>query len=138
MDILLENSLAVWQRIDTGGNGWGRNALQRDLDALLGADLLDRDPDETITVTELGRFAGESGLEVRSVTRVSSLLRFAPETLTAADLVTTAHVTVELDEVHLPVAARARAEQARWPATLRRPESPGPSCSGSMSGEASS
>ncbi|WP_300014446.1 DEAD/DEAH box helicase [Pseudonocardia sp.] len=117
---LLENSFAVWQRMDAGGNGWDRSALGRDLDALLDADLLDREPDGALTVTELGRFAGESGLEVRSVTRVSSFLRFAPAILSVADLVATAQVTVELDGVHLPVAGRARAEQARWPMTLHR------------------
>lgn len=118
--ILLENSFAVWQRVDAGGRGWDRTVLEADLTALLHADLLDREPDGMVTVTELGRFAGESGLEVRSVTRVSSLLRFAPPRLSTADLVTLAQVTVELDGVPLPVALRARAEQARWPIMLRR------------------
>lgn len=117
---LLENSFAVWQRVDAGGSGWNRAALEEDLAALLHADLLDREPDGALTVTELGRFAGESGLEVRSVTRISSLLRFAPPRLSTADLVTIAQVTVELDGVPLPVAVRARAEQARWPIMLRQ------------------
>ncbi|MPZ63584.1 MAG: DEAD/DEAH box helicase [Propionibacteriales bacterium] len=117
---LLENSFAVWQRMDAGGNGWDRTTLERDLEALLDADLLDREPDGALTVTELGRFAGESGLEVRSVTRVSSLLRFAPALMSVADLVVIAQVTVELDGVHLPVAGRARAEHQRWPMTLQR------------------
>lgn len=117
---LLENSFAVWQRVDAGGRGWDRAVLEADLTALLHADLLDREPDGAVTVTELGRFAGESGLEVRSVTRVSSLLRFAPPRLSTADLVTLAQVTVELDGVPLPVALRARAEQARWPLMLRQ------------------
>lgn len=115
---VLENSFAIWQRVDQGGNGWDRMALQRDLQALLNAELLDIETGGLITVTELGRFAGESGLEVRSVAQVSSFLRFAPSALTAADLVTIAQVTVELDSVYLPVYLKARPEQARWPQTL--------------------
>jgi helicase len=116
---LLENSFAVWQRIDRGGNGWDHDALQRDLQALLAAGLLDIEPTGLLTVTELGRFAGESGLEVRSVTQVSSLLRFVQaRPLSDTDLVVIAQVTVELDNVYLPLHTKSRQEQARWPQTL--------------------
>ncbi|MBV5246632.1 DEAD/DEAH box helicase [Mycolicibacterium sp. PAM1] len=113
---LLENSFAIWQRVDRGGPGWDHDALNRDLEALSRAELLDIEPDGRVSVTELGRYAGESGIEVRSVTQVSSLLRFAPagRELTEADLVSLAQVTVELDETYLPVAVRSRQEQFRW------------------------
>lgn len=118
---LLENSFAVWQRVDQGRSGWDTVKLESDLQALLQAQLLDAEPTGLLTVTELGRFAGESGLEVRSVTQVSSLLRYiAPGVpLTEVDLVVLAQVTVELDAMYLPVAARSHQEQARWPNTLR-------------------
>jgi replicative superfamily II helicase len=115
---LLENSFAIWQRVDGGGTGWDRGVLQRDLQALVDAGLLDVEPGGSLTVTELGRFAGESGLEVRSVTQVSSLLRFATGPLSTADLVAVAQVTVEMDAMYLSVASRSRQEQARWPQTL--------------------
>ncbi|WP_322858193.1 DEAD/DEAH box helicase [Mycobacterium europaeum] len=113
---LLENSFAIWQQVDRGGSGWNHDALDRDLESLRRAELLDIEADGRVSVTELGRYAGESGIEVRSVTQVSSLLRFAPagRELTEADLVTLAQVTVELDETYLPVAGRSRQEQFRW------------------------
>lgn len=116
---LLGNSFAVWQRADMGGTGWDRHALQRDVQHLLAAGLLDIEPTGPLTVTELGRFAGESGLEVRSVTQVASLLRFAQgRPLSDSDLVLIAQVTVELDAVYMPLHSRSRQEQARWPQTL--------------------
>jgi helicase len=113
---LLENSFAIWQRVDRGGQGWDAQALSQDLDSLRRAELVDIEPDNRVSVTELGRYAGESGIEVRSVTRVSSLLRFLPSgsSLTEADLVALAQVTVELDATYLPVAGRSRQEQYRW------------------------
>ncbi|MGX7681517.1 DEAD/DEAH box helicase [Jatrophihabitans sp. DSM 45814] len=117
---LLENSFAIWQRVDRGGNGWDRASLQESLSALLQAQLLDIEPGGLLTVTELGRFAGESGIEVRSVTQVSSLLRFVDGTpLSEADLIVIAQVTVEMDGMYLPVATRSHQEQARWPQALR-------------------
>ncbi|OBH00095.1 hypothetical protein A9X04_28700 [Mycobacterium sp. E3247] len=79
---------------------------------------MDIEPDGRATVTELGRYAGESGIEVRSVTQVSSLLRYLPAnaTLTEPDLVALAQVTVELD-FYFPVARKSRQEQFRWPQT---------------------
>ncbi|MCV7251621.1 DEAD/DEAH box helicase [Mycobacterium hackensackense] len=116
---ILENSFAIWQRVDAGGDGWSRQRLEQDVAALSSAELVDVEPDGRITVTELGRYAGESGLEVRSVTQVSSLLRFLPANavVTEADLVALAQVTVELD-FYFPVARRSRQEQFRWPQSV--------------------
>lgn len=118
---LLENSFAVWQRVDQGGGGWDAARLELDLRSLVQARLVDLEPTGLLTVTELGRFAGESGLEVRSVTQVASLLRYvAPGApLTETDLVVLAQATAELDAVYLPTATRSHQEQARWPGTLR-------------------
>jgi helicase len=115
---LLENSFAIWQRVDHGGDGWNRQELDRDVASLSRAQLLDVEPDGRVTVTELGRYAGESGIEVRSVTQVSSLLRYLPAggNLTGADLIALAQVTVELD-FYFPVAGKSRKEQFRWPQT---------------------
>jgi len=118
---LLENSFAIWQRVDHGGSGWDSTRLGFDLHALVQARLVDMEPTGLLTVTELGRFAGESGLEVRSVTQVASLLRYvAPGLpLNEADLVVLAQATTELDAVYLPTAVRSHQEQGRWPETLR-------------------
>ena len=63
---LLEGSFAVWQRIQQGSSGWDLNSLRRDLGSLISGGLLDREPSGNLTLTELGRYAGESGIEVQS------------------------------------------------------------------------
>ena len=116
---LLENSFAMWQQIQGGHpQGWDDASLRRDLDALLAAQLLDREPDGKITLTELGRYASESGIEVRSVTQVASLLRFAPDAVSPAALVVLAQVTLELDALRIRTHTRSRQEQSRWPQML--------------------
>jgi helicase len=115
---LLENSFAIWQRQQAGSSGWDHGSLQRDLQALIGNELVDREPDGRLTLTALGRFAGESGIEVRSVTQVASLLRYAPDVLPASALVVLAQVTLELDAMSLRTHTRSRQEQARWPQVL--------------------
>lgn len=116
---LLENSFAIWQAADVGASGaWDTDALRRDLESLTAAGLIDLEPNGALTLTELGRFAGESGIEVRSVTQVSSALRFATQPLSLGDVILLAQVTVELDAVYFPVHKTSRQEQQRWPATL--------------------
>jgi helicase len=116
---LLENSFAVWRRIQDGAHGWNIDALRQSLAALIHAGLLDREPDGRLTVTQLGRYAGESGLEVRSVTNVASLMRYAPAQLSVADAVTTAQVTLEMDQQYIPANRKSHQEKGRWPSRLR-------------------
>jgi helicase len=116
---LLDNSYAIWGLRDQGRvEGWDLDSLRRDIEALVAGELLDREPSGLLTLTDLGRFAAESGLEVRSVTQVSSALRFVPQILAVPDLITLAQVTAEADAVYLPIHKRSRQEQSRWPATL--------------------
>jgi len=115
---LLENSFAMWLRKEAGLDGWNQQALRSDLGALVNAGLVDREPGGALTLTALGRYAGESGLEVRSVTLVASALRFAPPVLGTADAVALAQVTCELDHLYMPANRRSRQEQQRWPLTL--------------------
>jgi replicative superfamily II helicase len=115
---LLENSFAMWQRVEQGfTQGWDANQLQADLGALVRAQLLDEEPNGRITLTQLGRYASESGIEVRSVTQVASMLRFAPEHLPAAALILLAQVTLELDDTYIRTHDKSRQEQTRWPQT---------------------
>jgi replicative superfamily II helicase len=115
---LLENSFAMWLRQEPGLAGWNVQALRSDLEALITAGLVDREPTGVLTLTALGRYAGESGLEVRSVTLVASALRFAPPVLGSADAIALAQVTCELDQLYIPANRRSRKEQQRWPMTL--------------------
>lgn len=118
---LLDNSFAMWLQRESGiHDGWDPDSLEADLAELLSAQLLDQEPDGSITLTALGRYASESGIEVRSVTRVASLLRYAPDSLGAEALVVLAQVTLELDQTNIRTHDRSRQEQQRWPQTLVR------------------
>jgi len=115
---LLENSFAMWLRREAGQPGWDQAQLQQDLAELISASLVDREATGHLTLTELGRYAGESGIEVRSVTRLSSAMRYAPPQLGSADVVTLAQVTVELDALYIPANRKSKKEQYRWPTML--------------------
>ncbi|MDQ6946130.1 MAG: hypothetical protein M3256_07615 [Actinomycetota bacterium] len=116
---LLENSFAMWLRKEAGSGGWNVVALRQDIQSLISGSLLDKEPDGHLTLTALGRYAGESGIEVRSVTRLASAMRFAPATLTDSDVVTLAQVTCELDSLYIPANKKSHKEQQRWPMALR-------------------
>lgn len=116
---LLDNCFGIWLRQQSGQPGWDHAELRRDLDELIRAGLVDREPSDHVTLTALGRYAGESGIEVRSIGRISSALRFAPPELRAADVITLAQVTVELQGLRIPANRRSKQEQQRWPQTLR-------------------
>lgn len=118
---LLENSYAIWCLQHIGqAQGWDAHRLQTDLQSLVGAGLIDREPTGAITLTALGQFAGESGLEVRSVALVSSALRFVGQTIDLPDMILLAQVTVELDQVYVPRNKKSHQETQRWPNTLVR------------------
>jgi replicative superfamily II helicase len=117
---LLENSFAMWLRSEQGQGGWDAGQLSAAVEALVTAQLIDREPNGNLTLTELGRFAGESGVQVQSIVQVSSILRFAPPALSPADLITLCQVTTELDGVFMPSNRRSRQEQFRWPNVLQQ------------------
>jgi replicative superfamily II helicase len=117
---LLENSFAIWQRREAGQAGWDEERLRRDLDDLVDGGLVDREPNGNLTLTALGRYAGESGIEIRSITRIGSALRYAPAELSPSDVVTLAQVTVELEPLYIPANRRSRQEQQRWPLMLQQ------------------
>jgi helicase len=117
---LLNNSFAMWLRMEAGLKGWNQEDLRADIDELVAAGLVDREPNQNLTLTALGRYAGESGVEVRSITQLASAMRFAPHGLSAADIITLAQVTVELDALYIPANRKSRKEQQRWPQVLRQ------------------
>jgi replicative superfamily II helicase len=117
---LLENSFAMWLRHEAGQPGWDVGRLQQDIERLIQGGLIDREPSGNLTLTALGRYAGESGIEVRSITNIASALRYAPQQLAAPDIITLAQVTVELAPLYIPANRRSRQEQMRWPSTLQQ------------------
>lgn len=117
---LLENSFALWLANEAGQPGWDTGELQSTIDQLVQGGLVDHEPSEALTLTALGRYAGESGIEVQSITNIGSALRMAPPTLTGPDIVALAQVTAELQPLYIPANRRSRQERMRWPSTLQQ------------------
>lgn len=116
---LVESSFAAWQ-ITAGHEGrssWNIADLGRHAHDLLEAGFLDHDPHEAVTLTALGRFAGESGIEVTSLVRLSHVMSHLQQ-VEAADLIALAQVTVELDEQRIRTHRNSHQERARWPRFL--------------------
>lgn len=116
---LLNNSFAMWQRVENGAaTGWDASSLSQNVNSLIEARLVDREPSGRLTLTGLGRWTAESGLAVQSVVNVASLLRYSGSQVSAADLLVLAQVTTELDDVALRTQIKSHQEQARWPRLL--------------------
>lgn len=118
---LVDSSFAVWQ-MRSGHQtrpGWTSADLDRSAQGLLNAGFLDHDPNDAVAVTALGRFAGESGIQVTSLIRLSHVLGRLSR-VGAADLVTLAQITVELDERRIPTNSRSVQERNRWRFFLAR------------------
>ena len=118
---LIESSFAVWQM--TAGHerraGWNTADLGRHAQELLDAGFLDHDPNDAVALTALGRFAGESGIEVTSLVRLSHVLGRLGQ-IGAADLVALAQITVELDAQWIRTHRKSIKERTRWVNFLTR------------------
>jgi helicase len=75
-----------------------------------------------VRLTELGALIAQSGLSVRSATRVASVLRqLSPAEVNRATLIAAAQLTAELDDLRVPVNTRGwRPEQNTFYTELRR------------------
>jgi len=116
----LESSFGAFQRrqMDPAWN-WGRDRILATLQELLHHQLIETSGSDTYRLTDLGRFAGESGVFVDSIIRLVALLRLPGTRLNSTTLVTAAQVTRELDDVYLPFARKAKnTEHQRWPQEL--------------------
>ena len=112
---LVESSFAAWQ-ISTGHGGhtgWKTSSLGQHSDSLRDYGFLEQNANGTVTLTALGRFAGESGVEMTSFVRLLGVMDQVQQ-VGVADLVALAQLTVELDEQWIPTNRRSYQEQARW------------------------
>ena len=119
---LVESSFAVWQLQaghDTKAN-WSPSEIEGHLTRLIETGFVDNDPGDNLVVTALGRFAGESGVEVTSLVWLAEVISRATPPFSDSDLITLSQLTRELDAVNVPRNARSRQEQSRWPLFLRR------------------
>lgn len=115
----LDSSFAAFQaRRDPTLTQWSADGLRQGFRALAQAQLIQAD-DGGYRLTQLGRFAGESGVHVDSIVRLVRVLRPVTDSLNSVGLIAAAQVTVELDDVYIPANARARnTEVPKWPRLL--------------------
>lgn len=110
---LLRRDVDTAWRLDAG-------RFERTLGDLAANGLVEADSDGRHQLTDLGRLAGRSGTEVRSVLRVvGALRRVSPETIHEATLITATQLTLELDEIRVPLNYKSKDKEPRaWPHQL--------------------
>jgi replicative superfamily II helicase len=122
-DILefIESSFAAYQlNYRVGAALWSREQLSEAVAQLSQHRLVREEPDG-YQLTELGRVAGEAGVEVKSVLRlVEALSGIGQADFTVATCVAAAQVTEEVDNVLFPIHKKSRQEQSRWQAAVRQ------------------
>jgi helicase len=119
----LECSFGVFQmRASGAGAGWDRHGLESALSDLLHHGMIDRVEDGRLNLTDLGRLAGESAIEIETLLRaVDCLRRLRPEEVTDPGLIALAQTSVELDEVSMPVNKKStQKEPQHWAEQLLR------------------
>jgi helicase len=126
-DILgvLDSSFAAFQAREGGQSQWDSEQLTASFTQLVTANLIAAE-DGGFRLTELGRFAGESGVHVDSIIRLVHGLQGSIGQLNSVSLIAAAQLTNELNDIYLPVNARGKnTEIPRWPNLLVQQGVPG-------------
>jgi helicase len=100
---------------------WSPAEIQLAIRELLGAGLLEGDIAGQVRLTPLGRFCGEAGVHVQSALRVIEAFRtIDPAKICDPTLLTLTQLTVELNEIYLPINTKSTdKEPNEWPRILR-------------------
>lgn len=117
----LEMSFGAFQtRRSTPGWQWERGSVSHALSDLALHGLVERNGSERYVPTELGRLAGEGGVEVASILCLVDCFRsVTPECLTDATVIAAIQGTVELDQLLFPANKKStQKEPAYWPEVL--------------------
>ena len=118
----LEDSWGVHQqRAGQTTWAWDTHDLQGHLKQLEQLEMIDRDPTGRLTLLPLGQLAGEAGVAVETIVRLARAARASGPIRDPASLLALVQLTVELDEIFLPVNKRGwRTEAASWHGELNR------------------
>jgi helicase len=115
---VLDASFVAFQAREGGRSPWDTERLARSFTQLVTANLIVGEG-EGFRLTELGRFTGESGVHVDSIVRLVHGLRSCGGRLNSVGLIAAAQFTNELNDIYLPVNAKAtKTELPRWPSLL--------------------
>jgi helicase len=119
----LEASFGAFQAArNREGWQWNRQDLLAALGDLERHRLVQRGTDDRYELMPLGRLAGESATEVRSIIQlVDALSGLTPDEITDPALITAAQVTAELDALVFPINKKSKQKEPQlWPNELRR------------------
>jgi helicase len=95
---------------------WAQIELLNSLHALYSHKLVETDHEGKYRLTELGRIAGEAGVEVESMVRlIDALSQVEPESIHEPALIAATQLTVELDQELFPINKKS----TQWMAELR-------------------
>lgn len=124
-DILdfLEGSFGAFQQMQMNQSWrWDRERLLNALHNLEAHRLIERDQAGGYHLTELGRLAGEGGVEVETITRLVEVLTPAdPGSINDPTLLAATQLTVELDQVYFPINKKStQKEPYQWANELER------------------
>jgi helicase len=117
----LHGSFAAFlERQQRANWAWDRAHIEHALQDLIGHGLIARDEHQRLRLTLLGRFSGESGIEVESIIRLVEILgRLTPDALNDPTLLTLAQITVEVDTVLFPINKKStKKEPQAWESAL--------------------
>lgn len=118
----LEDSFGAFQNKQSRSNWvWDRPQLEEALNNLAAHKLIEAAENDCYHLTELGRFAGEGGVEVESIVRmVEALSPLSASLINDPTLVAATQVTVELDDIYLPINKKSTYKEPQtWFAELR-------------------
>ena len=119
----LQGSFGAFQQMHGNPNWkWDRQQLMQAFRDLERHQLITSNPDGLYHLTDLGRFTGESGVQVESVVRiVDALAGLGAESISDPTLIVAAQLAVELDDVLFPINTRStQKEPQAWAPELRR------------------
>jgi replicative superfamily II helicase len=103
------------------GWAWNRDELSEALADLQRHELVQEQPDGTYVLTPLGRLAGQTATEVRSIVRFVDCFRpLQPDQISDPTLIAAVQTAAELDAVHFPINKKStQKEPYLWPAELQ-------------------
>jgi helicase len=123
----LEESFGAFQRRQQSTQWkWSQTELMVALHSLHQHQLVEADSGDAFRLTELGRVAGEAGVEVESIVRLVQALRPADaESINDPALITATQLTVELDRELFPINKKStQKEPQTWMNEIRRQNIP--------------
>jgi helicase len=118
----MEESFGAFQRRQRQPDwSWDKTGLLEALHSLKTHQLVEASPEGRYRPSELGRFAGEAGVEVESIVRlVDAFRRVGPEQINDPALIAATQLTVELDNVYFPVNKKGAAKETQtWTSEIR-------------------